>query len=192
MHKGTIAVYDESARYWADTRKGADGGEERSRTAAERLRALAGTGRILDLGCGPGRSFAALGSPTIGLDASFGMLGLAAGATPLVAADLEHLPIASASAAGAFGNFSFQHLPSLAMRRALAEAARVLVVGGHLFLAMHAGDYEGDARPGDDLPGRWFTMWTAERLHPELADAGFAIVESRTESGTIRVIATRR
>ena len=178
MHRPTVAVYDESAEAWTRSRRGERGPDREAAVLAEAFRARVGQGLIVDLGCGPGRLLPAL-SPAVGFDASLGMLRLARQEGAVAAGDLERLPIGAATAQGAFGLFSFQHLTRQAFSSALAEVFRVLAPGGHLYLAMHQGDYEGDTRPDDDFPGRWFTYWTAEPLSAALQHTGF--VDTTTE-----------
>ena len=55
----------------------------------------------------------------------------------LGAGDIEALPIASNTASGAFGSFSFQHLPRPQFHVALLEVRRVLRRGGLVELWMH-------------------------------------------------------
>ena len=85
-------------------------------------------------------------------------------AKPLVRADLEHLPFATARFSGVFARRSYLHIPKPRVGNALAEAARVLQPGGLLLIAMISGNYEGHSLPGDDIPGRWFSLWTGFTL----------------------------
>lgn len=158
------------------------------------FRAEVGPGLILDLGCGPARLMPGLGSPALGIDASIGMLSLAEASVfgRLACGDLETLPVADSTASGAFGNFSYQHLPRASFPVALAEVARVLRPNGLLQLAMHAGEFEGDDRPGDDIPGRWFTYWTPVSLAEEMVDGGFEVLRMVEETNTLRCTARLR
>jgi len=100
--------------------------------------------RIVDLGCGTGQSFAAMGkrfprAELIGLDFSAAMLrharrrtgwfrrAFASGAARLVCADAERLPLAHASVDFVFSNLALQWCRP---EPAFAEAARVLPTGG--------------------------------------------------------------
>lgn len=190
MHRPTVAIYDESAEAWTRSRRGDTGPDTEPAALAAAFRARVGGGLIVDLGCGPGRLLAALG-PAVGFDASFGMLHLARKEGAVAAGDLEHLPIGEGTARGAFGLFSFQHLTRHDFPSAVAEVFRVLAPGGWLYLAMHQGDYEGDNRPHDDFPGRWFTYWTATPLHGALQHAGFVNIATGDQGDWLSANAQR-
>lgn len=191
MDAPTIALYDAHAAHWAASRGGP--GDD----IAERFRGQVGEGLILDAGCGVGRYLFALGSPTVGMDATTGMLELArAGRAPLTCGDLERLPFADQMFAGIFARHSYLHLPKDRASRAFGEAARLLRTGGRLLLTMICGDYEGRALSGDDIPGRLFTLWHADPLASTLATAGFSDVnvdevESRRGSDLVATAVRR-
>ena len=182
MHRQTIDAYDADAQHWLATRYARDEVDP----APRRFRASVGGGLIVDLGCGPGQLLGDLGAPTIGLDPSTGMLGLARDATvaPLIQGDAEALPFADGSLAGVWANFSLQHLPRPGFCNALEQIRRALRPGGQLAVTMQNGDApafqdqpEG-VRPNDDMPvGRWFTYWKTEDAIATLTGAGFAVVE---------------
>ncbi len=104
--------------------------------------------RIVDLGCGTGHAFAAMGkrypkAEIIGVDFSLAMLARARGragwlrrafscAPGLVCADAERLPFAHASIDLVFSNLALQWLRP---ENAFAEAARVLPAGGLLMFS---------------------------------------------------------
>lgn len=194
MHRQTIASYDQGAERWRRTRR-ADGSSPAA-AAAEAFRLEVGTGLILDLGCGPGTALASLGLSAVGLDASLGMLALARnapGGVPLAAGDLEALPIASNCANGAFGSFSFQHLPREQFLSALRETARVLRPRGLLELWMHGDPGVDGVRADDDMGiGRWFTYWGAEELASVVPAAGLEIMLIDDHGPARRTRARRR
>lgn len=178
MHRQTIDAYDQGADHWLRSRRGGDAHHEEA-NVARAFRAAVGDGLILDLGCGPGKLLDALGHPAIGLDASAGMLSLAAsaGVSALVRGDLECLPFGDGCAAGAFANFSLQHLPRAGFATALSSVHRVLHAGGLLELTMHGGPHPDGVRTGDDMPvGRWFSYWSADDIESALSAAGFETV----------------
>lgn len=98
------------------------------------------TGRTLDLGCGEGRfsrDLAALGHDVVGVDASPTLVAAAREAAPemeLYLADAAELPFADASFGLVIAFMSFQDVDDLA--GAIGSAARVLVPGGRLCLAI--------------------------------------------------------
>jgi SAM-dependent methyltransferase len=166
-------------------------------------------GRLtLDIGCGEGRvgrDLTRLGHRVIGLDASSAMAAAANAHHdshgPIVVADAAALPVSSVIADCVVAFMSLQDVDD--MERAVGEAARLLVPGGHLVLAIvhplnSAGRFEPDAGGGTPpfvIAGSWYqrrsTAETCERdgltmtFHSEhrplrdyanaLADAGFMI-----------------
>ena len=164
----TIAIYERQTGLWVERR-----GKARDELG-RRFRSQVGGGPILDAGCGAGRYLHQIGRPVVGVDATAAMLAFANHHNePLVRGDLESLPFASASFSGLFGRHSYLHIPKHRMGGALSEATRVLQSGGVLFLSMISGDYEGHSLPGDDIPGRWYSLWTEPELRAELTIAGF-------------------
>ncbi len=161
---------------------------------------------VLDAGCGAGRYLEQLGSPTVGLDAAAALLDIACqgptgpveGRThAFVRGDLEALPFGAWAFDGVFAHHSYLHLPPERAPHAFGEAARVLVPGGTILLSMIAGAYAGRALPGDDFPGRWYSLWVPDALAGALVAAGFADVEVTVTEGRHRELdlvatATRR
>jgi SAM-dependent methyltransferase len=86
-----------------------------------------GPGRVLDLGCGVGHSYAAL-SPreTVGVDVDAG--SLAGQERETVVADMRALPFPDASFGSVLSVHAIEHVPD--PERVVAEAARVLEPGG--------------------------------------------------------------
>ena len=96
---------------------------------------------------------------------------------PLVAGDIEALPFVDGCASGAFGSFSFQHLPRGQFVNALDEVFRVLRSGGLLELWMHALPGTDGVRENDDIGiGRWFTYWRASDLAEVLPRSGLEVL----------------
>ena len=101
--------------------------------------ALAGCRRVLDLGCGSGRTMAVLraaGIPeVIGLDPSPYQLQLAAAANPgahLIQGVGEDIDLPDASVDGICVCFVFHEIPPTYLRRVLAEMARISQPGATL------------------------------------------------------------
>ena len=142
-------------------------------------------GVVVDLGCGPGRDtlwLDELGFAAVGLDASFGMLAegrrrLGPSAS-LVRGDLVALPLAGARADGAWVCASLLHLTLEESAHALAEVARVVAVGGALFVSVQAGT--GTATKSSPSGDRRFTFWDADRLAAAVEAAGFSVGAAET------------
>jgi SAM-dependent methyltransferase len=93
-------------------------------------------GRVLDVATGPGyvaERAEARGAIPLGIDIADGMVALARRNHPeleFIVGDAEDLPLEDGGFDAVVGNFVINHLPE--PDRGLAEAARVLVAGGHL------------------------------------------------------------
>ncbi len=122
-------------------------------------------GRLtLDIGCGEGRltrDLSRLGHRVLAIDASPTMVAAAAsvpGAAGWVAAgDAAALPVADAAADCAVAFMSLQDIDH--MEQAVAEAARALVPGGRLVIAVtHPANTAGKFAPGPDEAARPFVI----------------------------------
>jgi ubiquinone/menaquinone biosynthesis C-methylase UbiE len=96
--------------------------------------------RVIDLGCGSGRSIlwnAASGATFTGVDVSPFFAHEARATADLALADLRQLPFADGSFTKAYALDVLEHLSPEALDAMLAEAARVLAPGGALFVYSH-------------------------------------------------------
>lgn len=172
MHAPTATIYDGIAPAWLASRG------EATDDLGRRFREQVGEGLVADLGCGPGRYLTQLGNPVLAVDVSRPMLSLVARyGHPRAQADLESLPFAEGVFDGAFARHSYLHLPKASALGAFAELRRVLAPGGLVLLSLVEGEYEGDALPEDDFPGRYFAFWRQSDLGAALLAAGFAEVK---------------
>lgn len=169
MDRPTVDVYEGAAAHYRDRRRA----YEPEAAAAFAAGVPAGAWRV-DLGCGPGHYVPHLGRPLLALDAAFAMLTEVEGATRLQA-DLVDLPLRGGTVGGAWASKCYQHLPHGALPAALAEAHRVLAVGAPIVLTVFAGEGTRITDADDDLPGRRFSLWTAEALVDVLVGAGFDV-----------------
>ena len=138
--------------------------------------------RVLDLGCGPGRSaahFRDAGFQVDATDASEGMLRTARERHGIDAryATFDMLD-AVAAYDGVWANFSLLHAPRSALPGHLARVHRALGPGGLFHIAMKTGS--GARR---DALGRHYTYYAIDELAALIADAGFTEAARRTGSG---------
>ena len=96
--------------------------------------------RLIDLGCGNGRSLLwnrELGAWSVGVDVSSFFSSAVRQVTDLVVSDLRCLPLANASFTKAVSLDVLEHLSRDDLSLMLSETARVLSVGGRLFVYSH-------------------------------------------------------
>jgi SAM-dependent methyltransferase len=129
------------------------------------------SGRVLDVGCGPGqvgRYLADRGSQVFGIDLATPMIRLAASQSGLwaVCGDMRSLPFASGSFSGAVAFYSIQHLRRDELGGALAELRRVLAPEGLLLIATHLGEGEVfvDEFLGHQIDSVGGTLYEADNL----------------------------
>lgn len=139
-----------------------------------------GPGRVLDLGCGAGHSFARLAPrPTVGVDIDAG--ALQGQERPTVVADMRALPFAAGSFASVLAVHSLEHVPD--PQRVLVEAARVLEAGGvAVFVTPNRLTF---GRPDEIIDPYHHVELDAGELHALSLDA-FAHVEVRGIFGSER------
>ncbi len=104
------------------------------------------TGRIADLGCGPGHATHYLheqGCDVVGVDLSLGMLAEAHRRQPdllFIQGDLRALPFPAGTFAGAVAFYTLIHLDPIDLPAVLREIRRILVPGGYLLVGFHQGN----------------------------------------------------
>ncbi len=134
--------------------------------------AALGQGRVLDLGCGPGRAagrMAQAGFDVVAMDAVPEMVAMAA-KHPGVTALVGTFDDITGTYDGIWANFSLLHAPRADMPRHLSAIKAALRDGGLFHIGMKLGT--GAAR---DSIGRLYTYYTEAELAGLLSDAGFAI-----------------
>lgn len=164
----TLRVYDRMARDYEKTfsDKAPDA------TLQDFIAAMPAGGRVLDLGCGPGRSamhMARAGLAVDAMDASETMVSLASRHDGVTAwqASFDDLD-AVAAYDGIWANFSLLHAPRSDVPRHLTAIRRALKPGG----VLHVGVKEGTGEARDGL-GRLYTYFTLPEMERILRDAGF-------------------
>ena len=136
-------------------------------------------GKILDIGCGPGRdliAFKQLGHTAIGLDATPAFVEMAQqlSGCEVWQQSFLNLNLPSETFDGVFANASLIHVPRVKMVDVLKDLQKSLVSNGAIVMSMCRGDGEGYIpRPTGD---RYTAGWEYETLAPCLEKAGFEIV----------------
>jgi SAM-dependent methyltransferase len=136
-------------------------------------------GKILDLGCGPGRDLLAFqqeGHTVVGLDATPAFVAMAQQTVgcEVWQQSFLSLDLPPATFDGIFANASLIHVPQAEMVRVLQDLERALVPGGAIVLSMCRGDGEGYVpRP---TGSRYVAGWEYATLAPCLEQAGLKIL----------------
>lgn len=163
----TIRLYDARAADYAQI----NASDAPDATLTAFMAQLPPGARVLDLGCGPGRSaghMAAAGHHVDAWDASAEMVKLAAALPGVTArqADFDALQAEGVYDA-VWANFSLLHAPREDMPHHLAAIRRALKPGGLLHVAVK----EGSGAKRDAL-GRLYTYYTEDELADLLREAG--------------------
>ncbi|XVV03785.1 class I SAM-dependent DNA methyltransferase [Actinosynnema sp. CA-248983] len=147
--ESTRAAYDTVAESYHETLKDV---LAESRPGSVLDRAMLGafaelvTGRVADVGCGPGRitgHLAALGLDAFGVDLSPEMVAIARRTHPDVrfeVGSMTALDLPDGSLGGLVAWYSVIHVPPVEHPGVFAEFHRVLAPGGHLLLGFQVGD----------------------------------------------------
>jgi len=147
------------------------------------------TGRICDLGCGPGQVAAYLhaqGRAVIGVDLADQMVEAARQLhpdIPFIQADMRHLPFDDASLAGIVAFYCLIHIPHAEIPTVLAGLHRVLQPNGEILIGFHVGQ---EIRHSDEWLGETvsldFRFFTVPEMTDWLTHANFTILAC-TERG---------
>lgn len=137
-------------------------------------------GKILDLGCGPGRdlmAFKSQGHTVVGLDATPAFVEMAQQACgcEVWQQSFLSLDLPPETFDGIFANASLIHVPRAEMVRVLKDLWRSLVPSGAIMMSMVRGDGEGyNVRP---TGYRYVAGWEYETLAPCVEQANFEILD---------------
>lgn len=142
------------------------------------------SGRVLNVGSGPGRDSVLLRSRGIDvtcLDASEAMIAMTESqGFRSVLGDFESLPFSSDEFDGIWAYTSLLHVPKAEVDAPMKEIHRVLKHGGVFALGMIEGEHdEYRSSSGVTLP-RWFSFYREAELEEILTRNGFTILYRAT------------
>ncbi len=153
--------------------------------------------RVLDLGCGNGKTSEALiaaGAVVTGVDFSPSAVGscvsrLGSGAAFEVA-DVRDLPFPDGSFDAVVSVHVLEHVPEQDVPKASGEVMRVLGDGGRVYLQCFAeGDMRSGGRKEDVRNGilyRYLSESDVRAMFPGAEISGFELLEEPTRFGTVR------
>lgn len=173
----TIAEYQATAESFREGTWNHDVSQNRDALVAAMPR---DPGKILDIGCGPGRDLVAFktqGHTVIGLDATPAFVEMAqqASGCEVWQQSFLCLDLPPETFDGIFANASLIHVPRTEMLRVLQDLWRSLVSQGAIVMSMVRGKREGySTRPTGD---RYVVEWEYETLSLCLQQAGFEILD---------------
>jgi ubiquinone/menaquinone biosynthesis C-methylase UbiE len=126
------------------------------------------SGKILDIGSGPGRDGLLLknsGLDVICLDASTEMVKIAKERGLVsIEGDFINLPFENGSFGGVWSYTSLLHIPKSEIESAFKEISRVLSVGGVFGLGLIEGEEELYKESSGINMERWFSFYTKEEI----------------------------
>lgn len=140
-------------------------------------------GRVLDLGCGTGRSAAFMYEAGLTVDAwdaspQMAAVGKARHGVEITVATFDDLD-ASSFYDGVFANFSLLHAPKREMPEILGRIGRALKPNGLFHIGLKTGT--GEAR---DSLGRFYAYYQPDEIEELLTEAGFDIETRDTGAET--------
>lgn len=185
VDKGTVRRgYDRLSETYTDER---DPDDDEETIICRFLDSLSASPRVLDAGCGqhsPVLDRLSADADGIGVDISRAQLTGAAESrphTPLLQADLAHLPLEENTVDAVTALHSLIHVPAGQHQQVVDEFARVLSPGGRLLVSEGPGEWSGSNPDwlGTDVEMEW-TIAGAEATREQLRNAGFRLTEEWT------------
>lgn len=150
-----------------------------------------GSGRVCDIGCGPGhiaRHLAELGLDAMGVDISPAMVDVARRLNPSLTfeqGDMLRLRFSDSTFAGITAFYSLIHIERTQTSEALAELFRVLRKGGQLLISFHGGEgevhvdqYHSQSERHGPKIALHVTFFSLEEMRRRVEAVGFSIEES--------------
>lgn len=170
----TINTYNKMAREYDE--ETADFWDRFPRSILDSFTKLS-SGKILDLGSGPGRDGLLLkkgGLDVICLDASSEMVKMAnERGLVSVEGDFLNLPFENEHFCGVWSYTSLLHVPKSEIEQAFKEISRVLKIGGVLGIGLIEGEGELYRESSGINMERWFSFYNKEEIRNLFSKFGF-------------------
>jgi SAM-dependent methyltransferase len=150
------------------------------------IRDLPADGKILDIGCGPGRDakvFVQEGFDVTGVDFSPEMVRSATAAVPkgsFYLMDIEQLDFPPNTFHGAWANCSLMHLPKKNLPYVLEKIYSILKHDGQFYLTAKEGHSSAEVLESDlryDGAEKFWSYYSAEELKQIVIEAGFIVTD---------------
>jgi SAM-dependent methyltransferase len=172
----TIAEYQSTAAAFRDGTWDHDVSQNRDALIAAMPK---NPGKILDLGCGPGRDLVAFkqqGHTVLGLDATPAFVEMAQqlSGCEVWQQSFLNLDLPPDTFDGIFANASLLHVPRADMVRVLQDLQRSLIPNGAIVMSMVRGDSEGFTPRSTGY--RYVVGWEYDTLAPCVEQAGLKIL----------------
>lgn len=156
---------------------------------------LGKSGKLLDLGCGPGNDsalFVQQGFEVVGVDFSEKMLAEArkrVSKATFIRSDLRNTEFADEEFDAIWSVGSLHHLAKADASGVLKKNHQCLKTGGFMFISVQSGEYEGiitQKQIGDGkVTCKFWSYWRPTDLVRELEQVGFTVIK-QTHTETMR------
>jgi SAM-dependent methyltransferase len=186
----TVAAYDADAAAYRDA--SLDLPDAVASQIERFVRALAGTGRVLEIGSGPGRDARALEATGLSVrrtDVTLGFVDLlraaghAADVLDPLTDDLDDPQRPGTPYDGVWASACLLHVARADLPVVLGRLAAATRPGGVLHLSVKEGAGEGWSVHGSVSAPRRFTYWTGPELHAAVAGSGWQVEQHGYREG---------
>jgi len=182
QEEATIKTYDSIARDFAQRH----GDRDFYRSELAKFKQLLPEGKILEIGCGPGKDASDLitsGYEYVGIDPSKGLLEIARENNPGVTfleQNVEEMTFEPDSFDGFWASAVLLHIPKDKINKALSRIHEVVKTGGIGFISMHQG--EGEELRNNEKGERFFSYYSLTEFSRVLELNRFKIIEAKTKT----------
>ncbi len=178
--KQTIKYYQQNAEEWARTHHGYEK-DSYWYQEIQQFNHLLPEGKVLEIGCGPGRDAEVLidlGYDYTGIDPSLGLLKIARKRNPkaeFIKMAIEDLDFSDQKFDGFFTAATLLHIPKKEVNYALKKIKAQIKPGGVGFISLKQGIGEEE----DPKTGRWFSYYSEKEFQKILEVNGYTVLDTK-------------